>query len=148
MIILIPLGGTGERFKKNGYKEPKALIKVFGKPIINYLLDSLYMTNELIYIPYNKEYKKYRLESTLRESYPNINFKFICLNENTRGAAETINIALKELDIVDCPIICLDGDNFYKTDIIKKWKGKNIVFTVEDKNENAIYSYIKMKKIE
>jgi capsule biosynthesis phosphatase len=143
MIILIPLGGTGERFKKNGYKEPKALIKVFGKSIINYLLDSLNITDEMVYIPYNKEYEKYRLESTLRKSYPNINFKFLCLNENTRGAAETINIALKELELVDSPIICLDGDNFYKTDIIKKWDGKNIVFTVEDKNKSAIYSYIK-----
>ena len=28
MIVIIPLGGTGERFKNN-YKEPKALIKVF-----------------------------------------------------------------------------------------------------------------------
>lgn len=143
MIILIPLGGTGERFKKNGYKEPKALIKVFGKPIINYLLDSLTIKNELIYIPYNKEYKKYRLESCLRMKYPNINFKFFCLKENTRGAAETINIALKELEGEDSPILCLDGDNFYNIDIIKLWNGKNLIFTVEDKNENAIYSYIK-----
>ena len=28
MIILIPIGGTGERFKKHGYKLPKALIPV------------------------------------------------------------------------------------------------------------------------
>ena len=34
MIILIPLGGTGERFKKEGYKVPKALIKVDNKEII------------------------------------------------------------------------------------------------------------------
>ena len=41
MIIIIPLGGTGERFKQNGYKKPKALINVFGKPILYYLLDNL-----------------------------------------------------------------------------------------------------------
>ena len=45
MIILIPLGGKGERFKKNGYKMPKALINVFGKPIIFWLLDSLINLN-------------------------------------------------------------------------------------------------------
>ena len=28
MIILIPLGGTGERFKINGYSKPKSLIDV------------------------------------------------------------------------------------------------------------------------
>ena len=31
MIILIPIGGIGSRFKKNKYNKPKALIKVFGK---------------------------------------------------------------------------------------------------------------------
>lgn len=34
MIIIIPIGGTGQRFKHNGYKKPKALINIFGKPII------------------------------------------------------------------------------------------------------------------
>ena len=67
------------------------------------------------------------------------------LNENTRGAAETINIALNHINLLDCPIICLDGDNFYKTDIIK-WDGKNIVFTVDDKNE-SVYSILKIKEI-
>ena len=29
-MILIPLGGTGQRFKQNGYTNPKAFINVFG----------------------------------------------------------------------------------------------------------------------
>ena len=40
MIILIPLGGVGERFKKAGYANPKALIKVNDKEIIFHLLDN------------------------------------------------------------------------------------------------------------
>ena len=99
MIILIPLGGTGERFKENGYKKPKALINIYGKPIISYLLDNLNTTSiEYIYIPYNKEYKKYRFEDFLIKNYPTINFKFFCLENNTNGAAETINIGLNNLN--------------------------------------------------
>ena len=41
MIILIPLGGIGLRFKKLGFTEPKALINVSGKPIIYNLIDNL-----------------------------------------------------------------------------------------------------------
>jgi GTP:adenosylcobinamide-phosphate guanylyltransferase len=37
MIIIIPIGGIGQRFKDNGYKKPKALINIYGKPIISYL---------------------------------------------------------------------------------------------------------------
>lgn len=42
MIVLIPLGGIGERFKKNRYSKPKALVKLFGKPILYHLLDNLH----------------------------------------------------------------------------------------------------------
>ena len=81
MIIIIPLGGTGQRFKKNGYKDPKALIKVFGKPILYYLLDNLNVgSNDIVCIPYNKEYNEYRLKDVLRKDYPNINFKFKMLS--------------------------------------------------------------------
>jgi NDP-sugar pyrophosphorylase family protein len=75
------LGGTGERFKKNDYKFPKALIKVHGKPILYYLLDNLkYNKIDMVYIPYNKEYTPYRIEDTLKKEYPSINFNFVCLN--------------------------------------------------------------------
>ena len=41
MIIIIPIGGIGQRFKDNGYKKPKALINLYGKFMLSYLLDNL-----------------------------------------------------------------------------------------------------------
>jgi capsule biosynthesis phosphatase len=145
MIIIIPIGGTGQRFKNNGYNKPKALINIFGKNILSYLLDNLNTINiDYIFIPYNKEYKVYNFEETIIKTYPNINFKFLCLKDNTRGAAETINIGLNNLnESRDIPVLCLDSDNFYLCDIVSNWKGKNCIFSFEDENENAIYSYLK-----
>ena len=61
MIIIIPIGGIGQRFKDNGYTKPKAYINICGKPIISFLLDNLNTDNvDYIYIPYNIEYKQYR----------------------------------------------------------------------------------------
>ena len=146
MIIIIPLGGTGEKFKENGYKRPKALIKIFGKPILYYLLDNLNIsTIQFVCIPYNKEYEKYNFEKQLIYDYPHINFKFIQLIKTTEGAAETIHIALNTFSCIDCPVLCLDGDNFYTTDIISLWKGQNKIFTFDDLNDTEIYSYIKIK---
>ena len=107
MIILIPLGGIGNRFKDSGYTDPKALIEVDGKCIIYYLLDNLKNINEIdyIYIPYNKEYLEYDLENKLIKKYSDINFKFYKLENNTRGAAETINISLDNLNDNDKPIL-------------------------------------------
>lgn len=146
MILLIPIGGCGKRFKSNGYKKPKALINIFGKPILYYLLDSLNLNNiEFIYIPYNNEYSNYNFESMLRKDYPNINFVFFQLKNITQGAPETINIALNNLDIKDDKsILCLDCDNFYLCNIINMWNGDNIIFSTKNTTMNPIYSYIKI----
>lgn len=148
MIILIPLGGTGDRFKKNGYTLPKALINVLGKPILYYLIDFIknQQKNDLeyIYIPYNPEYYNYRIEDVLQNHYPTLKFKFLNLEKNTHGAAETINIALKKITCKDTPILCLDSDNFYSTDIIELWNYENKIITFDDFNDNPIYSYVKL----
>ena len=69
MIILIPLGGKGKRFKDVGYSLPKPLINVMGKPIIYWLLDNLKITKDINYIiiPYSSEIKKYRFEERLKK---------------------------------------------------------------------------------
>ena len=145
MIVLIPLGGIGDRFKKNGYNKPKALINIFGKPILFYLLDNLNLSEIIhVIIPYNKEYDNYRFEDLVRKEYPNVNFIFKKLITNTGGAAETISITLSNLKIEDCPILCLDGDNFYSTDIIQLWEGKNKIYTFNDNSDTSIYSYVEV----
>jgi len=143
MIILIPLGGVGDRFKKAGYTTPKALIQIFGKPVLYYLLDNLKLNNgDLVYIPYNREYSRYFFENKLCRDYPDIEFQFLKLDNDTEGAAETINIALSNITVHDQPILCLDGDNFYTIDIIKLWDGANKIFTFAEDNASGIFSYL------
>lgn len=148
MIVLIPLGGLGLRFKNNGYQKPKALIKLYGKNILRHLIDNLNLSEvKYVYISYNIEYAKYRFEEYLTKTYPNISFKFLKLDKLTEGAAETIHISLKHIEN-DCDdsILCLDGDNFYTTDIIKQWNGKNKVFTIHDTTNTNIYSFVKLEQ--
>jgi len=146
MIILIPIGGKGLRFKQCGYSRPKALIRVLGKPIIYYLLDNLKLSKiHFVCIPYNKEYLHYNFEEQLKHDYPQIKFLFITLPKDTDGAAETINISLKQFkEADDCPILCLDSDNFYTEDIVTLWNGQNKIFMFEDYEDSSIYSYLKL----
>ena len=54
MNIIIPLGGKGERFSKNGYTQPKPLIPIFEKSMIEYVLDNLAISNDdHLFIIYN-----------------------------------------------------------------------------------------------
>ena len=159
--IIIPMGGSGNRFKKENYRNPKALITVNNKCIIYWLLDNIKISNNYtILIPYNeKEYKNYDLEIKLQTRYPDIKFKFFPLKNNTRGAVETISICLqkfliekknypildsnKTLEEQDGPVICIDSDNFYLQNIIEEWNGENKIFVFEDIQKNPIFSYVK-----
>ena len=142
MFVLIPLGGTGQRFKKYEYTKPKALIEVEGKCIIFHLLDNLNLDLiQDICIPYNKEYSDFHLEKLLLSRYPNINFEFLKLEQDTQGAAETIQKGL-ELFLFqnkNQPVLCVDSDSFYLSDIISNWNGENSVFTFKDICDKAIF---------
>ena len=159
--ILIPLGGIGNRFKKDNFKSPKALITVNNKCIIYWLLDNLEIpTNYTILIPYNKaEYELFDLENKIRNRYTKIKFKFYPLEKTTKGAVETINICLQNfsmdlscypvlsphqaLKYHDGPILCIDSDNFYLQNIIEEWNGENKIFVFKDTQSNPIFSYVK-----
>ena len=149
-IILIPIGGLGTRFKDNDYYSPKTLINIFGEPIIFHLINNLNTDNKtLLYIIYNHEYEKYRFQDMLKKNYAEIHFKFYHLLYNTEGAAETINVALKNLNLTyDLPILCLDSDNFYTENIIQKWNKQNGILYFEDFSEKPIYSYIECDSYE
>lgn len=148
MIVLIPLGGKGIRFRNKNIMIPKALVHVENKPIIYWLLDNHYFDNpniEYVYIPYHRDYISHDFENILCNRYPKIKFRFLPLPEDTKGAAHTVNIALmhlKESAEIEQPVICIDADNFYKTDIISTWNGQNMIFTFRDYNDDCIFSYL------
>ena len=145
MILIIPLGGEGTRFRNQGYTKPKALIPVFGKPILFWLLETIKQTSQNIqhiFIPHTKEYEDVHLQAIIDHNFPSLSVQCITLSKQTRGALETITLCLSTLKIPDSPIMCLDSDNFYTCDILKRWSGKNLVVSFQDKQQEPIYSYV------
>lgn len=149
MNIIIPLGGKGERFQKEGYKEPKPLIKVLNKEILFYTLDNLVINDEdKIFIIYNKDLDDFNFKDIINNKYPKINL--IKLDYDTKGASETVYIGLKELISnydYHKKTILLDGDTFYTQNILNKFRkinNKNAVFYTKNYEENPIFSYIEM----
>eukprot|EP00751_Fragilariopsis_kerguelensis_P003237 CAMPEP_0170830824 /NCGR_PEP_ID=MMETSP0733-20121128/49583_1 /TAXON_ID=186038 /ORGANISM="Fragilariopsis kerguelensis, Strain L26-C5" /LENGTH=248 /DNA_ID=CAMNT_0011196245 /DNA_START=76 /DNA_END=819 /DNA_ORIENTATION=+ len=134
-IVLIPLGGLGQRFADEGHSSPKPLIKALGDPILYWLLNSLNINTAAV---------------RLRKDFPHIPFVFVPLTGNTMGAADTMRIALQSLglDFSDSPIISLDGDNFYTIDLLSMWIGKesldNCLITFDDDGDKPIYSYVRL----
>jgi len=50
MKIIVPMAGTGNRFVEKGYTDPKPLIRVNGKRIIEYILEMFDPNDEIVFI--------------------------------------------------------------------------------------------------
>jgi NDP-sugar pyrophosphorylase family protein len=56
MNIIVPMAGSGERFVLAGYKEPKPMIEVGGRRIIEYVIDMYDSENDNFYFICNSEH--------------------------------------------------------------------------------------------
>lgn len=146
MNIIIPLGGLGERFKKENYIEPKPLIKIFGKSMIFHVIDNLKINDDdNLIIIYNKELNKYNFPTILKNRYNKITY--VELNKQTEGSVETILIGLKNIEpnLLENKCVLLDCDTFYHIDILSIFREQteNAVFCFNDNFDKPIYSYVK-----
>lgn len=145
MNIVIPLGGTGQRFLDADFNIPKPLIKLLLKPIIFWVLDSLSIKDtDNVIIICNRQLKKYRFHDIIRKKDKRVNV--IYLDNDTNGPVETILLGLASIDN-DEPIILLDGDTFYNCDILDLYRNcenKNMVVSFIQEDDRPIYSYVKI----
>lgn len=145
MNILIPLGGIGKRFGDFGYNKPKPLIKVLGKEIIFWLLDSLKLEKtDKVFIAYNEILDYYNFSDKVISKFPSINVLPI---PTTRGASETILLSIENFGI-EGDLVILDGDTWYNEDILSKVRncGCNAVTYFTSTEPNPIYSYIQIQE--
>lgn len=143
MNIIIPLGGIGERFSNNGYTKPKPLIKVLGKEIIFWVLDSLNIyESDNVYIPYNEFLDAYNFKEVVNSMYPNIKLTSL---PPTNGPSETIKLCINHFDIQG-KIVLLDGDTWYEEDIISKVRKykNNLSAYFDSTRPEPLFSYLKL----
>lgn len=92
MKIVIPMAGEGSRFVKAGYKLPKPLIDVEGKPMIQRVVENLPFDAEFVFLVRLEHLKNYMLESVLYSS-TNGRCKIVPVEYLTEGAACTVLLA-------------------------------------------------------
>ena len=149
MNILIPIGGIGQRFKSEGYSSPKPLIKIMGTPMIQKVIESVNVdNNDTFHIIFSPELNSWNFRESILKEFPKLNFRFVELEKQTRGAAETIFLGLKDLEsgFLDESFLILDCDTFYGDDVVgifKELTGQNAIFYFDDLDDKPIFSYIK-----
>ena len=149
-LTLIPLAGHGSRFSKAGYKDPKPLIKVSGKPMIIQAARSLPNSQNHTFVTLQEHLEKYPLKSTLKNEYPNS--KIISISEVTKGQAITCSLGLEDVDINNSLLIAATDNGMIYNKIeyqklIEDEKIDAIIFTfrnhISSKNNPHMYGWVK-----
>jgi HAD superfamily hydrolase (TIGR01509 family) len=116
MNILIPMAGLGSRFEKAGFTFPKPLIEIHGKPMIQWVIDSLKINAKFIFIVQSQHQQKFNIKSLLKYLYPNS--KIIETNGLTEGAACTSLLATEFIDNNN-PLLIANSDQYIEWDSAK-----------------------------
>ncbi len=90
------MAGEGSRFKAEGYKHPKPLIEVSGKPMIINAIHCLPKANKYVFVCQQEQIEKYKLNEILSNSCPNS--EIIGIDYLTDGQASTCMLAEKFID--------------------------------------------------
>lgn len=108
MNILIPMAGAGSRFANVGYRKPKPLIDVNGKPMIQRVVENLDIEGKYIFLV-QQSHNKYGELTNFLLSITNGNARVVEVDGVTEGAACTTLLAEKFID-TDEPLLIANSD--------------------------------------
>ncbi|EOD17184.1 hypothetical protein EMIHUDRAFT_244338 [Emiliania huxleyi CCMP1516] len=143
LTIMIPLGGIGSRFQREGYTSPKPFVNA----MILWVIDSLKTRpGDALVIVYDPKFISPKYWEPVCSAHPNVSL--VQLPGPTRGAAETVLLGLRGISraLRSRPVMLVDGDTFYDEDIVGKYRDicatSNGVFYFVDTQPQPLYSYV------
>lgn len=148
--ILIPLAGRGKRFKDAGYRSPKPLIKIRGRVMLEWAMDSFNFLSKvdsygLIFIVNRSDAYDFSLDKEILKLYPH-NSTVLVINNQTNGQAET---ALCAREIIDTShkLFIYNCDTFSSSDIWKEIEKEDPegAITYFNSSDNR-YSFVSVDK--
>jgi len=130
MNIVIPMAGLGSRFAKVGIAEPKPLIEVLGKTLIEHSVDSFNIEGRFIFITreFDDPEHNVTLSALLKKLRPES--IEICVKTVTSGATETALLARQYIDNSDPMVI-------YNCDQLIDWDATDFLKWVKQKQPDA-----------
>ena len=128
MKVIIPLAGKGTRLRPHTHVTPKPMLRVAGKPVMDYILDDLKRLGTVEEIVYITGHLKDKVEAHARETY-DIPAVFVeqKVQDGTAGA-----VALAR-EYVDQPVLIVFVDTIFDADlsVVKTSDADGIIWTKE-----------------
>lgn len=139
--IVMPMAGLGSRFRDAGYKVPKPLIDVQGRPMYAWATESLPLakSTRLIFILLASQPECPALTRDIQERYARFNPIILTVPELTAGQAITV-LRAKDFINNEEPVLIHNADTAFEADpswVAKAWRenaaGALLVFHSDEK---------------
>lgn len=131
MKVIIPLAGKGTRLRPHTHITPKPMLKIAGKPVIDYVMEDLERLGDVQQVVYITGHLKDKVEAYARANYP---FDAVFIEQKVQdGTAGAVALARP---YVDQPVFIIFVDTIFDTDlsVVKHTDADGIIWvkTVED----------------
>ena len=112
--LIIPMGGAGSRFYKNGYMQPKPIIKIQGKPFLYWATMSILKyvdVKDLTFVVLRQHIDEFRIDGIIKQFFP-----FARIEVIEKILPGPVFTSLKGVERItdNAPIIFNDCDHMFK----------------------------------
>jgi glucose-1-phosphate thymidylyltransferase len=112
MKVIIPLAGKGTRLRPHTHLTPKPMLRIAGKPVIDYVMDDLAKLGGVEEVIYITGHLKEKVEAYTRARYP---WKSVFIEQHEqKGTADAIRLAAPH---VDQPVMIIFVDTIFDADL-------------------------------
>ena len=112
MKVIIPLAGKGTRLRPHTHVTPKPMLKIAGKPVIDYVMDDLQRLGNVEQVIYITGHLKDKVEQYARAKYP---FDAVFIEQQVQdGTAGAVALAKP---YVDQPVFIIFVDTIFDADL-------------------------------
>jgi glucose-1-phosphate thymidylyltransferase len=128
MKVIIPLAGKGTRLRPHTHITPKPMLRIAGKPVIDYVMDDLAKLGGVDEVIYITGHLKEKVEQYTRTKYP---WKSVFVEQvEQKGTADAIRLAKP---YVDQPVMIIFVDTIFDADfsVIKTSTDDGIIWAKE-----------------
>ena len=128
MKVIIPLAGKGTRLRPHTHVTPKPMLRIAGKPVMDYILDDLKRLGTVEEVIYITGHLKEKVEAHARDAYE---FPSVFIEQKVQdGTAGAVALARER---VDQPVLIIFVDTIFDADlsIVKTTDADGIIWTKE-----------------
>ena len=112
MKVIIPLAGKGTRLRPHTHITPKPMLKIAGKPVIDYVMDDLQRLGDVEQVIYITGHLTDKVEEYARSKYP---FDAVFIEQKIQeGTAGAVALARP---YVDQPVFIIFVDTIFDADL-------------------------------